>query len=92
MTPAQPPPPDPDAELRRPLSPREAQVAALLGRGLAYGAIGAKLGISVARVRAVVYAIADKLPDAELAPPTRAFVWAVCRAHWRGELRFRRSA
>lgn len=81
-------PADPDGELTEALTPREAEVAALLGRMLGYKRIAALLVMSDRTVEAHVWAIGGKLPETEdaLSPPERARRWAVCRAFWRGEL------
>lgn len=62
-----------------PLSPRERQVAALLGTGLGYPAISRELGIAERTVRQYVDRIAAKLPPPSfvVSPQRRVMLWAM---------------
>lgn len=84
---------NPDDELLRPLSPREAEVAGWLGRGLAQKQIAAQCQCSERTVEAHIAAIGAKLviqecvcPAGECtcpAPRRRVMVWAIVRRFWR---------
>lgn len=64
----------------KPLTEREEQVAALLGRGWAYKRIAAELRMSPDTVSVHVESIATKLPNPdELAAGTLVMLWAAHR-------------
>lgn len=62
----------------RPLSPRELEVAACMGRGLSYPAASRELGISERTVRQYVARIHAKLPApaGPISPQRRVMLWA----------------
>lgn len=61
-------------------TPRQREVAALVGRGLSYAQIAATLGISPRTAQEHVYAIADQLDDDGQRPYRRVHAWAQRRA------------
>lgn len=73
----------PDGPIR-PLSPRLAQVAALVRTGRTYRQIGTALGISKRTAERYVYIIADMLPGSlheDLPPYRRVQNWAISHAN-----------
>lgn len=65
------------SKLVRELSPREADVAQLIGRGWGYGRVARALGIAPDTVRVHVCRIADKLENPDrLTPLMLVALWA----------------
>ena len=66
--------------LRRPLSPREWQVARLVGKGKSYCAIGDELNITEGTARVHVNNIVNQLPwnfNRDLKPYRRVMLWVI---------------
>lgn len=59
----------------RPLTPRQREVATLVGQGMSYRQISDRLQMAPRTVRAHVEAIADLLPADDLIPVRRVRRW-----------------
>lgn len=82
-----------DDEPRRPLSPRQQEVADLLARGWSYKRIASELDISPDTVQTHVEEIANKLPNADdLTAGTLVMLWAAHRLWLREPVSNRSSA